>query len=43
MLYPIECAGIYEDFTNSNTEKDTELINDNTTRERPQRQAAWTA
>ncbi|CAC5423016.1 unnamed protein product [Mytilus coruscus] len=41
MLYPIECEEVNEDLTNSDTEKDTELINDNinTTRERPQRQA----
>ncbi|CAC5389764.1 unnamed protein product [Mytilus coruscus] len=45
MLYPIECEEANEDLTNSDTEKDTELINDNinTTRERPQRQAAQTA
>ncbi|CAG2200034.1 unnamed protein product [Mytilus edulis] len=45
MLYPIECEELNEDLTNSDTEKDTELINDKTktTRERTQRQAARTA
>ncbi|XP_071123445.1 uncharacterized protein [Mytilus edulis] len=45
MLYPIECEELDEGFKNSDTEKDTELINDNTstTRERTQRQAARTA
>ncbi|CAC5421233.1 unnamed protein product [Mytilus coruscus] len=45
MLYPIECEELNEGLTNSDTEKDTELINDNTstTRERSQRQAARTA
>ncbi|CAG2200102.1 unnamed protein product [Mytilus edulis] len=45
MLYPIECEELDEGLKNSDTEKDTELINDNTstTRERTQRQAARTA
>ncbi|CAC5354905.1 unnamed protein product [Mytilus coruscus] len=43
MLYPIECEEVNEDFANTDTEKDTELTNDNTTRERPQRQAARAA
>ncbi|CAC5354913.1 unnamed protein product [Mytilus coruscus] len=45
MLYPIECEELNEGLTNSDTEKDTELRNDNTstTRERTQIQAARTA
>ncbi|XP_071150570.1 uncharacterized protein [Mytilus edulis] len=45
MLYPIECEELDEGLKKSDTEKDTELINDNisTTRDRTQRQAARTA
>ncbi|XP_063404266.1 uncharacterized protein LOC134687739 [Mytilus trossulus] len=45
MLYPIECEELDEGLKNSDTEKDTELINDKTrtTPERTQRQAARTA
>ncbi|VDI20783.1 Hypothetical predicted protein [Mytilus galloprovincialis] len=45
MLYPIECNELNEGLTNSDMERGTELINNNTstTRERTQRQAARTA
>lgn len=39
MLYPIECEETSEDLTNLDTEKDIDLINHNTIRESPQRQA----
>lgn len=39
MLCPIECEEANEDLTNLDTEKDIELINHNTIRDRPQRQA----